>query len=820
MRPTERLLNRLWAHEKASYGLRVSIALSTLMAVCWYRGDLQPLPSLFLGTIASAVAETDDNGWGRSKSVLLSLLCFVAAAAAVIHLFDWPLPFVAALALAAFALTLLGALGERYASIGQATVTLAIYTMIAMDQHRGAGTDAAWRDVAQMLAGAAWYGALSILWTVMFANRPVRERLARLFAELGRYLQLKADLFEPVRHGDLEARRLALAEQNVRVVEALNAAKTAILSRFGRSGRPGVQSGLYFRLYYMAQDFHERASSSHYPYEALTEAFFHSDVLYRCRRLLSLQGGACMALGQAIRLRQPFDYGERNRQAGQDLEHSLQYLRDQHNPHWQRLLGSLQLLATNLSSIARQLSEASLADTPLEGIDTRLRDSSPHTLREMATRLRQALTPGSVLFRHGVRIALALIAGYAVLKLVHPSNGYWILLTIVFVCRPHFGATRLRLVQRIGGTLFGLGVTWALMQLFPGTTVQLLLALAAALLFFVTRTDRYVIATAAITTMALLCFNLLGDGFVLIWPRLLDTLIGCVIAAAASLLILPDWQGRRLHRVMAQVIATSARYLDEVLGQYRSGMRDDLPYRIARRDMHNADVALSVALSNMLREPGYARGNLDAGFRFLALSNTLLGYLSALGAHRARATVTDDPLVSHAQQYLQQALAGLSAALGERRPVPAAEVDEAALADTLEQLPGDSDDKSRLVRTQLALILRLLPRLRAAADEAVGAPAGRARHRQQRRQRQRDAHRAHAVPAVPGPGLRAQRRTGRAADEVAGHVGRGDAAAGTFVQPVDRALVVDVNRLHGHVQRQHADHQRGQRDRRQQQYPP
>ena len=723
MRPTERLLNRLWAHEKASYGLRVSIALSTLMAVCWYRGDLQPLPSLFLGTIASAVAETDDNGWGRSKSVLLSLLCFVAAAAAVIQLFDWPLPFVAALALAAFALTLLGALGERYASIGQATVTLAIYTMIAMDQHRGAGTDAAWRDVAQMLAGAAWYGALSILWTVMFANRPVRERLARLFAELGRYLQLKADLFEPVRHGDLEARRLALAEQNVRVVEALNAAKTAILSRFGRSGRPGVQSGLYFRLYYMAQDFHERASSSHYPYEALTEAFFHSDVLYRCRRLLSLQGGACMALGQAIRLRQPFDYGERNRQAGQDLEHSLQYLRDQHNPHWQRLLGSLQLLATNLSSIARQLSEASLADTPLEGIDTRLRDSSPHTLREMATRLRQALTPGSVLFRHGVRIALALIAGYAVLKLVHPSNGYWILLTIVFVCRPHFGATRLRLVQRIGGTLFGLGATWALMQLFPGTTVQLLLALAAALLFFVTRTDRYVIATAAITTMALLCFNLLGDGFVLIWPRLLDTLIGCVIAAAASLLILPDWQGRRLHRVMAQVIATSARYLDEVLGQYRSGMRDDLPYRIARRDMHNADVALSVALSNMLREPGYARGNLDAGFRFLALSNTLLGYLSALGAHRARATVTDDPLVSHAQQCLQLALAGLSAALAERRPVPAAEVDEAALADTLEQLPGDSDDKSRLVRTQLALILRLLPRLRAEGVRAV-APNG------------------------------------------------------------------------------------------------
>ncbi len=716
----ERHLGRLWAHEKASYGLRVFIALTAVLAYGWYYDRIGAIPGLFLGIIASAIAETDDNWWGRTKSVLLSLLCFALAAASVVWLFPHPLPFISALALTAFGLTLLGALGERYASIGQATVTLAIYAMIAMDQLKSPSM--AWHEVGNLLAGAAWYGALSILWTAMFANRPVRERLARLFFELGRYLQLKADLFEPVRHGDLEARRLALAEQNVRVVEALNTAKTAILSRFGRSGRPGVQSGLYFRLYYMAQDFHERASSSHYPYEALADTFFHSDVLYRCRRLLSLQGKACQALGQAIRLRQPFGYGEQARQAGQDLTESLQYLREQQRPQWTRLLGSLQLLAHNLTSIERQLSEASLADTPLEGIDTRLRDSSPHTLREMGTRLRQALTPGSLLFRHGVRIALALIAGYAVLKLVHPENGYWILLTILFVCRPHFGATRRRLVERIAGTLVGLGVTWALMQLFPGTELQLLLALAAALVFFFSRTDRYLLATAAITVMALLCFNLLGDGFVLIWPRLLDTLIGCAIAAIASLLILPDWQGRRLHRVMAQVVATSTAYLDEVLGQYRSGMRDDLPYRIARRDMHNADVALSVALSNMLREPGYARGNLDGGFRFLALSNTLLGYLSALGAHRARAAqVEQDPLIGTGQQQLQRSLAELADALARREAAPPQE-EEIALADALEQVPDDIDEKARLVRTQLALMLRLLPKLRSTAAEAIQLP--------------------------------------------------------------------------------------------------
>ncbi len=541
---------------------------------------------------------------------------------------------------------------------------------------------------------------------------------------MGRYLKLKADLFEPVRQSDLHVRRLALAEQNAKVVGALNAAKTAIMSRFGRSGRPGVQSGLYFRLYYMAQEFHERASSSHYPYEALTDAFFHSDVLYRCQRLLALQGKACAALGEAIRLRHPFDYGDNSRLATEDLRQSLDYLHARADPALTRLLGALELLVTNLQSIERRLSEAAQSDSTSDNLDTRLRDSSPHTLREMGARLVQQLTPGSVLFRHGLRMAIALLVGYAIMQSIHADNGYWILLTTAFVCRPNYGATRLRLVQRIAGTLIGLVATWALMQLFPGTEVQLLLALAAALVFFITRTDRYMLATAGITVMALFCFNLLGNGFVLIWPRLIDTLIGCAIAAAASFLILPDWQGRRLNQVMATVLTSCARYLTQVLEQYASGMRDDLPYRIARRDMHNADAALSVALSNMLREPGRYRRNLDAGFRFLALSNTLLGYLSALGAHRAALEGEHDAAIAQAGEYLQRALSEIASAVGQRQPLPVHdESEELATAEALEQHAVQLPPKQRLVRDQLALTLRLLPKLRAAALAVTTAPA-------------------------------------------------------------------------------------------------
>ncbi|TWI50839.1 putative membrane protein (TIGR01666 family) [Pseudomonas duriflava] len=712
----------LWAHNKASYGVRVFIALTGAMSVCWYFGSLTSISPVFLGIIASALAETDDNWLGRLKSLLATLLCFGIAAVSVELLFPYPWLFVIGLALATFSLTMLGALGERYASIAQATVILSIYGMIGVDQRLNMD-GVLWLEPSLLLAGATWYGLLSVLWCALFAHQPVRQNLASLYYELGLFLRYKADLLEPVRQIDLHQRRLKLAQQNGKVVEALNRAKATILSRFGRSGRPGVRSGAYFKLYFMAQDIHERASSSHYPYSALTETFFHSDVLFRSQRLLTLQAKACAALGEAIRLRHPFDYGQQSQQAMADLTASLDYLKQQKNRNWKGLLRSLDSLCDNLATLERQLSEASRPEVSVGELDTSLLDPAPRSLKDMFQRVRLQLTPTSLLFRHGLRMALALAAGYGVLHLIHPNYGYWILLTTVFVCRPNYGATRLRLAQRIVGTVIGLLLGHAFLQLFETTEVQLLMAVVAGTVFFLTRTDRYTVATAAITVMVLFCFNQVGDGFGLIWPRLIDTLIGCFIAVLAVFFILPDWQGRRLHQVMANTLVTSNLYLCSVIDQYRNGKRDDLAYRVARRNVHNADATLSAALANMLREPGHFRRNLDAGFRFLALSNTLLSYLSALGAHRTKlAEHPSDEIIGKALARLNSGLDEIATALAERRPlVPTAE-EENALADELEQAHDELDDGHRLVLTQLALISRLLPNLKSAAAYVLREP--------------------------------------------------------------------------------------------------
>ncbi|MHC8413513.1 YccS family putative transporter [Pseudomonas sp. Hz4] len=717
--PFNQSLRRLWALDKFSYSVRVFIALTGSMALCWYKDEMGLLIPLFLGIIASALAETDDSWQGRLNALAVTLVCFSVAAFSVELLFPYPIIFIIALALASFGLTMLGALGERYGAIASATLILSVYTMIGVDQRGGAVTDF-WHEPVLLVAGAAWYGLLSVLWQALFSNQPVQQSLARLFRELGFYLKLKSSLFEPIRQMDVEARRLELAQQNGRVVAALNAAKEIILHRVG-NGRPGSKLSRYLKLYFLAQDIHERASSSHYPYNALADAFFHSDVMFRCQRLLRQQGKACRALAESIQMRQPFIYDASFAEALSDLHASLEHLRIQSNPAWRGLLRSLRALAANLGTLDRLLSDASNPDALADATDSSLLDRSPRSLKDVWIRLRTQLTPTSLLFRHALRLPLALSIGYAMVHLIHPSQGYWIILTTLFVCQPNYGATRRKLGQRIIGTAIGLTVAWALFDLFPNPLVQSCFAIAAGVVFFINRTTRYTLATAAITLLVLFCFNQVGDGYGLFLPRLFDTLLGSLIAGLAVFLFLPDWQGRRLNKVLANTLTCNSIYLRQIMQQYAAGKSDDLAYRLARRNAHNADAALSTTLANMLMEPGHFRKEADVGFRFLVLSHTLLSYLSGLGAHRDTQLPPDvrEHLIDGAGVKLAASLDEIAQGLASKLPIAIQSDEEEALANTLEQMPDEIDEGQRLVQTQLALIYRQLGPLRTLATHLI-----------------------------------------------------------------------------------------------------
>ncbi len=710
---------QLWQREAVSGSLRALLALACVMAGCWWAGRMSAALPLLLGVIASALAETDDSWRGRLRVQGITLVCFAVMALAVQASLGHPWMLGGLLAVAAVGLSLLGALGERYRTMAFATLVLAIYASLSSKPH-------AVEAIAFLLLGAAWYGAISVLWAALLPTPPVRQQLAAVYDSLGEYLRLKSGLLEPVRGADLEGRRVALALQSGRVVDALSRCKEALFSRSG-SGTPAPWLREALQAYLVAQDVHERTSSSHEHYEVLSQQFFHSDVLYRCQRLLALLGRDCRGLARHIRRQPPWKRHGTTAHAIEDLHEALRHVEETPGPRteaWARGLAALRGLAANLSALDRALSSA--LQPPEQSTDTTLLDRDPRSLSEAWQRLRAQWNWRAPLLRHALRLAVALTAGYAVMLSTGDSHGFWILLTIVFVCQPQYGATLTRLAQRISGTVLGLVVGWALLRLFPDLLLQAGFTVAAGVVFFATRHTRYTLATAAITSLVLLSFNQAGDGFGLILPRLLDTLAGSVIAGLAVWLILPSWQSHQLHRLAGQAARAQAQYLREIMAQYQSGKRDHLAYRLARRNAHLADGALSRALAAMRLEPARARTLAPQGMRFLVLSHTLLNYLSALGAHRnQRLDLSEEAAPSRAAHLLVGTLESMANALETLPPV--VPDDLAVPQDLMPALmtptaaaPGA--DTLRLVQAQLALSLRLLPELHAQAVALVEPP--------------------------------------------------------------------------------------------------
>lgn len=702
MQPPIDYLKSLSGSDRFAECVRVLLALSGIVLYGLLAGDLESTLPMLLGAIACALAETEDQWRNRLSTLLVTLACFALAAFAVEWLLPRPVPFALALWLGAFALVMLGALNGRYATIAGATLILSVYTMIGADLAHGPPADLA-REPVDLLIGAAWYGVLSLLWSALAPQQAVRLALAGLYRALADQLEGKAALFVPVHGTDYQALQLDLAMRNETVVQALNQTRLILVDRIGNRRARGATAAL-LQQYFVAQDIHERINSSHYPYDALAETLFHSDVLFRCAHLLRLQAGHCRALADALRVRDMAAYPGTDRAALADLHAAVATLGQSSPPPGADLRQALHALLRNLSAIQARL-DGERADTPEHRRrDNALQDPAPRSPAEAWSRLRAQLSPRAPRFRHAIRLATALLVGDLVLQWVHPQHGYWILLTTLFVCQPSFHATWRVLLQRVGGTVLGLLAGWAVLHSLP-VPWQLPLVVLSGVLFFAARYRRYALATAAITLFVVLLVNQVGNGYAVMWPRLIDTLIGAVIAALAIQLILPDWQRRRLGHVLADTVRSEADYLARILAQYRSGKRDDLPYRIARRDAHNADATLSVVVANMLREPAHQRHGSELLLRFLTVAHRLLGHLSTLGAHRhlissevARTALTE---AGHRTVTSLELLADWLVGIDASQPVQQLPPARPNLPTTTDL----ADDGARLALAQLALVL-------------------------------------------------------------------------------------------------------------------
>nr|WP_285897092.1 YccS family putative transporter [Vibrio sp. SCSIO 43169] len=705
-------LRLFWVNKTINYSLLILVTLLGVVIPSWYYPIDAYIIPLILGVIAAALAESDDNFTGRLKSIVLTLACFAIASFSIELLFETPILFAAGLFASTFGFIMLGAIGPRYASIAFGSLLIAIYTMLGAHESTNI-----WLQPIMLLSGAAWYFFMSIVWSALWPMQPVQQSLATVFLQLANYLESRSQLFHPVTNLEPQPFRIKEATLNAATVTALNLCKATLLSRSKRGHVDGA-SDRFLNIYFLAQDIHERVSSSHYRYQELAEHFGRSDVLFRFKHLLETQAQACRNIAQAIRLGKEYQHSEDSVVALDELMSSLTHLQEQNNPQWKSLLNQLNYLFNNLATVEKQLSNISNPDASALEEDV-LDDTEAHTLNAMWLRITSNLNKDSMLFRHAIRMSIALTAGYGIIQAFGIERGYWILLTTLFVCQPNYSATRQKLVARVLGTIAGLLIGVPLLTFFPSQESQLVFIVVSGVAFFAFRLANYGYATGFITVLVLFCFHQLGEGYAVVLPRLADTIIGCALAVVAVALILPDWQSKRLHTVMADTIQANRSYLAQIIGQYRIGKKDSLTYRIARRSAHNHDANLTNAISSMLAEPGRYRSAVDESFRFLTLSHALLSYISALGAHRTRINDEDThKLVLDAHRVIHHHLDILFNQLNDHCDTcDTSDIDDPAMEARLAEWREEDDNSVKMVLQQLYLIYRMLPELHSLASK-------------------------------------------------------------------------------------------------------
>jgi uncharacterized membrane protein (TIGR01666 family) len=695
-------LRRYTANSTGLYLTRIFLALAGAAVFPWWIQQIIWTLPLTLGVVAAALADLDDRFTGRLRNLLITLLCFCIASVSVELLFPWPSLFIIGLAVSAWGFILLGALGQRYATIAFGALLIAIYTML------GARLFPEWYlQPLLLLLGAVWYNLLTLIGHLLFPIRPLQENMARSYNLLAHYLEAKATLFDPDVEENDDRGLIEVAMANSKLVAVLNETKTSIQSRLrGDRGQRGTRRTLHY--YFVAQDIHERASSSHIQYHALRQEWRYSELLFRFQRLLTMQARACRQLSEAILLRQSYQHDTRFERAFSHLQAALDRLPDL--PEDKVRQKALRYLLSNLKAIDAQLatieSEQALEQAHRGGSDTHLSSEGLTGWSDIRLRISRHLTPESPLFRHAVRMSLVLCIGYAFILLTGMERGYWILLTSLFVCQPGYNATRRRLALRIIGTLTGIAIGLPVLWLVPSVDGQLLLIVLSGVLFFAFRQVQYAHATMFITLLVLLCFNLLGEGFEVAVPRIVDTLLGCGIAWLAVSFIWPDWDFRRLPAVAEKTLTANCRYLDAILEQYHQGKDNRLAYRIARRDAHNGDAELASVVSNLSTEMRPDPLLREAAFRLLCLNHSFLSYISALGAHRVKITQPEllallDDAVCYVDDVLQVNV------VSEQQAQQM--MDE--LAARIAQFDSEADSQAQLVLQQIGLLIALLPEI-------------------------------------------------------------------------------------------------------------
>ncbi len=608
-------------------GFRTTLAVLLPTVVSFYLNQLDIGLTLSTGALCVSLADAPGPVVHRKNGMLFcAVFVFIAnlfTAYARLNMYTMGLEVL----LFSFFFSMFNVYGTRATSVGNAALLIMVLTM-----DKGGGSSGALLDSTLVFLGGLWYMLVSLLFYQIRPYRASQRALGECIRELSKFLDIKADFYDT--QTDLKDDYLRLVSQQMVVSEKQDVVRE-ILFKTRETIKETTPNGRRLVLAFVdVVDLFEAVTASYYDYESLRKRYANNSVLAGVSHLAKQMAKELDNIGIAIEA--DISY---KRKAGfeKDLADLMSKI-NQLSKDTDDTNLVLRKIVVNIRKMLQHFSDI-LLYFDMETVKARRNEKVEYS-RFIG---HQSLDPkifldnfsfSSSVFKHALRLTLACITGFIIAKsFSHGHHSYWIVMTTTFMLKPAFSLTKQRNYERIAGTFIGGIIGVLILAFIPDKQIQFAILVICMIGAYSFQRTRYFVFVIFLTPFILILFKFLGLGFMhVIEERMLDTLIGCVIALLAGYLLFPDWESEQLNRYFYNMLKANENYLLKLLQNLIGKTVSVTDYKLARKEVYVSSANLSAAFYRMLSEPKNKQKNKNAIHQFVVLNHILFSNIATIAS--------------------------------------------------------------------------------------------------------------------------------------------------------------------------------------------
>ena len=632
-------------------------------------GDLETGLTIALGALFTLPSDIPSNLKHKIKGITVSVLFFSVANFLINLTYPYPIIFVPVFCIMVFTISMLAVYGQRATMV--AFSTLLIISISFAHIHSG------WEMIQHsllLLAGGLFYLLISVLFHYLNPHRYTELEIEKCIQLTSKYLKLRGDLWE------IDSDRKAITKKQLLLQVELNEVHENIrevLIRNRTDYGSSHQNRKMLLSFVSLIEIMELAISTSFNHNKLHQKFDeHPLVLKTYQNLAYNLAKNLKSISKKIRNRKT------NPIKNNLNDHFIKFeiAIEEYSISLGKEASEGVLMLTNMLHYAEKqigkinnLEKIFINPSKLKDLNGREKDIEKLITKDYypINTFIENLSFSSLVFRHSLRITLTLLIGFIIGKFLPFQNVYWILLTIVVIMRPGYGLTKERTLNRFIGTVAGGVIGFLVLSFGLNPLILGFLTIVFLILGLSFNPSNYKIGTLFITLHVLFIFAIFNpaQNDIIIY-RILDTIVGAVLAIFANHFFWPFWEFLNTNENIENSIKAIRNYLLQISLFYNNKQDINSNYRLARNQAFIEIGNLMASFQRMLQEPKSKQNNLQQVYKITVINNAMLSSAASLGTYTQTHKTTDasqsfNTVITIIISNLDQAIAILN---GENEP--------------------------------------------------------------------------------------------------------------------------------------------------------